>query len=295
MLPNQCGRLERRDDPHHRRAQPVGPERCRPVVGRVGRQPDARDQDVDDDDDRDCAEQAAWQVAPRPPGLLGIVGDRLEARVREHGERQCERDVVPGRVRAEREIAGERAAREEDRKAEDHEQRLRHEVEERHGDADAIEPRSPEETHAGDRCDNHAGSDHVARPPGDRVDAEGEPEIVRDEERREGDHDQVVEEEHPAGEEAGEVVEGDAHECCGASGLANRRRPLGVGERDDEEEQTDEPEDDRREAQRVQRDHAEREVDGGGDLAVRDGGERGRVEGALQLRQLARHQVLLSK
>ena len=44
--------------------------------------------------------------------------------------------------------------------------------------------------------------------------------------------------------------------------------------------------------ERVQRDHAEREVDRRGDLAVRDGGERGRVEDALQLRQLACHHGL---
>ncbi len=198
-------------------------------------------------------------------------------------------------MRAEREIARERAAREEDREAEDHEQHLRDEVEERHGDPDAVELRSPEETHAGDRCDNHAGRDHVARPPGDRIDPESKPKIVRDEERRERDHDQVVEEEHPPREEAHEIVEGDAHERRRTSGLADRRRSLGVGERDDEEEQADDPEDDGREAKRVQRDHAEREVDRGGDLAVRDGCERGCVEGALQLRQLARHQVLLSR
>ena len=67
---------------------------------------------------------------------------------------------------------------------------------------------------------------------------------MRHEERRERDHDQVVEEEHPAGEEAGEVVERDADERRGAARLADRRRPLRVRERDDEEEQADDAEDD---------------------------------------------------
>ena len=69
--------------------------------------------------------------------------------------------------------------------------------------------------------DDDTRRDHVARPARDRVDAECETEIVRDEERRERDHDQVVEEEHPAGEESGQVVERDAHEGRGAAGLAN--------------------------------------------------------------------------
>ena len=124
----------------------------------------------------------------------------------------------------------------------------------------------------------------------DRVDAECEAEVVREEQRRERDHDQVVEEEHPAGEEAGEVVERDPDERRSAAGLADRRRPLGVRERDDEEEQPDDAEHDGREAERVQRDDAEREVDRRRDLAVGDRRERGRVEHTLQLRQLAGHQ-----
>src|SRR5581483_1419450 len=71
--------------------------------------------------------------------------------------------------------------------------------------------------------------------------------------------------------------------------LADRGRPLGVGERDEHEQKADRAEHRRRQAERMQRDDAEREVDRGGDLAVRDGGERGRVEHALQTRELAGH------
>ena len=132
-------------------------------------------------------------------------------------------------------------------------------------------------------------------PARNRVDAEREAEVVRDEERRERDHDQVVEEEHPAREKARQVVEGDAHEGGGPSRLADRGRSLRIRERDDQEEQPDESEDNGREAERVQRDHAEREVDGGRDLAVRDRGDRGSVEPSLHLRQLACHQALRSR
>ena len=112
---------------------------------------------------------------------------------------------------------------------------------------------------------------------------------MRREERREGDHDQVVEEEDPPGHEPGEVVERDANEGRRAAGLADRRGSLCVRERDDHEEDPDEAEHHRREAERVRGDDPEREVDRGGDLAVRDGGEGGRVEDALELWQLPGH------
>src|SRR5581483_220273 len=116
-----------------------------------------------------------------------------------------------------------------------------------------------------------------------------EAEIVAEEERRQRDDDQVVEEEHPAGEEAGEVVEGDADERRGAARLADGRRSLRVRERHDDEEQPDNAEHGGRQAERVQRDDPEREVDRGGDLPVGDGGERRRVERPLQAGELAGH------
>jgi hypothetical protein len=112
---------------------------------------------------------------------------------------------------------------------------------------------------------------------------------VRDEQRRERDHDQVVEEERPSRDEAGEVVEGDPDERGGAAGLADRGRPLGVRQGDEQEQRADDEQDDRREAERVQGDDPEREVDRGRDLAVCDREERGGVEDALQPWQLARH------
>ena len=64
---------------------------------------------------------------------------------------------------------------------------------------------------------------------------------------------------------------------------------LGVRERDEQEEQPGDEQHERREAERVQGDDAEREVDRRGDLAVGDREERARVELAAEPGQLAGH------
>ena len=131
-----------------------------------------------------------------------------------------------------------------------------------------------------DSCDHTAAGHDV--PGAVQLGEERTRHVVRHEESRQGDDDQVVEKEHPAGDEAPEVVEGDADEGRGAAGLANCRSPLGVGERDDQEEQAGREQHERREAERAQRDDAEREVDRRGDLPVGDREERGSVENPLK-------------
>ena len=200
--PERHVRPERVDDSHERRALPRRPELRHAVRRGEGRERDERDQHGDDDDGADPEEEAARQVAPRLPRLLREVRHGLEARVREEGERQRERDLVPRRLRADVEPARERARREEEGEAEHHEQQLRDEVEQRHGEAERVEARPAEQPHDRDHRDHDAADDHVARMPGDRVHADREPQVVREEERRERDHDQVVEEQRPAGEEA---------------------------------------------------------------------------------------------
>ena len=201
----------------------------------------------------------------------------------------CQDGLVP-RWRPCRSACGEKRKA----KPSDDEQQLRHEVEHRHEKAGRVDLRAGDEPRGGDPRDDDAAEDDVARVLRDRLDAERQPEVVRQEERRERDHDQVVEEERPAGEETGEVVERDAHECRRAAGAAVRGRPLDVRRRDDEEDQPDEREHDRRHPERVERDDPEREVDRGGDLAVRDGRERRRVERPLEPRQLSRHEERLT-
>ena len=115
------------------------------------------------------------------------------------------------------------------------------------------------------------------------------PEVVRHEERGERDHDHVVEEEHPAGEEAELVVERTPHECGRPTGLRQRSRSLGVRERDEQEEQADEQQHPGGEPERLERDDPEREEDGRRDLAERDSRERGRLEDALETWELSSH------
>jgi hypothetical protein len=95
-------------------------------------------------------------------------------------------------------------------------------------------------------------------------------EVVGKEQRRQRDHDQVVQEERPAGQEADQVVERPPDERGGAAHLRDRRRSLGVRHRHEQEEHADGEEHRGREAEGVEGDDAEREVDRRGDLAVRD-------------------------
>ena len=79
--------------------------------------------------------------------------------------------------------------------------------------------------------------DDVPRRVAERVDVERGADVVRQEQRRQRDHDQVVEEERPAGDEADEVVEGTSRERLGAARLGDRGGALRVRERDDEEDE----------------------------------------------------------
>ena len=124
--------------------------------------------------------------------------------------------------------------REEEREPEHDEQSLRDEVE--HGDDDPEPVEAPGAGRAGTPRRPRSTATPTTTSHGswrERVDLERPAEVVRQEERRERDHDQVVEEEHPAGQEAGEVVERVADEGRRAAGLRDRRRALRVRERDD--------------------------------------------------------------
>jgi len=162
--------------------------------------------------------------------------DGLETREREERERQRERELLIGRVHAELGAVRQRAGREDEHEAEHDQQHLRHEIERRHDDADPVERRPPQQPHAGDGKDHEDPHDHVPRLAVERVDVQRPRQVVRQEQRRQRHHDQVVEEQRPAGEEPGEVVPGAADECRSAAGLGQRRRPLGVRKRDDEED-----------------------------------------------------------
>ena len=187
--------------------------------------------------------------------------------------------------------ARERVPREQQCEPERHEQDLRAEVDQRDDHRPAVQSRPVQQPDRSDRGDDAAPRDDVPRPMDLRE--ERTRDVMRHEQCRERDHDQVVEEERPAGHEPGEVVVRDAYECRGAAGLADGRGALRVRQCDDEEEPADDEKDERRQAERVERDDPEREIDRRGDLAVRDREQNRRVEDALEPRQLPGHDLSL--
>ncbi len=115
-------------------------------------------------------------------------------------------------------------------------------------------------------------------------------EVVRHEERRDGDRDRVVEHLRPGGEERPQLVEGVAREARGAARLGVHRGRLGVGGGGQIEDHARDQEHDRRQPERVGGDEPERVVDRGADVAVGGREQRARAEHPLEavLRQ-ARH------
>ena len=106
--------------------------------------------------------------------------------------------------------------------------------------------------------------------------------VVRHEERRDRDRDDVVEHLAPGGEEGPELVERVARERRRAARLGVHRRRLGVRRGGAEEDHAGDDEDDRRQAERERGDEPERVVDRRADVAVGGREERVDPEHALQ-------------
>ena len=180
--------------------------------------------------------------------------------------------------------------RKQEREPEEHEDRLHEQVEERDDDRAEVHSRPPDEPHAGDHGNEAAADEGVPRRLAQRRRADRPGEVVGRRDGRERHDDEEVEEEHPARHEPGEIVEGAAHERRRSSGLGQRGRPLGVGERDEHEHRPRDEEHERSEAERGTGDDPERDVQRRRDLAVRDREERRCVEDALEAAELACHQ-----
>jgi hypothetical protein len=93
---------------------------------------------------------------------------------------------------------------------------------------------------------------------------------VRHRDRRQGDHDHVVDQDRPACDEADELVERVPGEAGRAAALAEHRLALDVGERVEQEDDADPEEDQRRQAEPAVGDQAEREVEREADRRVGD-------------------------
>ena len=169
---------------------------------------------------------------------------------------------------------------ENQREADTHQQELRGEVEHGERDVQAGCFPDPDDVQEHEENDHDGASDDVPR-----VLAQGAPEdreVVRDEERRDGDRDDVVEHLRPGRSERDELVEGMACEARRPAGLRVAHRPLRVrGGRRGEDEAADD-EDERREPERDPGDEAERVVDRRADVAVSGREQRRRPKHPLE-------------
>ena len=164
--------------------------------------------------------------------------------------------------------------RAEDEDEADHdEQQLRCEVDDCEGDVERRGLANPDDVHRHEHDDHEIPTtmSHGFVPerlPEDR-------EVMRDEEGRDRDGDDVIQQLRPRGAEADRLVERVPGEARRASRLRIANRPLGVGHRRAGEDQSRDHEDDRRQPQREDSGNAERVVDRGADVAVDGREERG--------------------
>ena len=250
-------------------------------VHRQRRERDERQREVDrEDGDRDEPDRAR----DRPHGvarLLGEVRDGLDPRVGDHPHRDREEELAPGRCRAEVDVVDERRGAEDEEEAEQHEQQLRAEVDEREDDVQLRRLLDADDVEGDEHDDHRRAADDVPRvllqrPPEDR-------EVVGHEERRDGDRDDVVEHLRPRRPEGDDLVEGVAGEARGAARLGEADGALGVGGGGRGEEDAGDHEDERRQPEREDGGDAERVVDRGADVPVGGRKERVRTEDALEL------------
>ena len=111
--------------------------------------------------------------------------------------------------------------------------------------------------------------------------------VLRGRVGRDGDQDDVVEQDRPARDEAHELVERVAGEHARAAPVLVQRGSLDVGHRRDREHQRGDQEHERGEPERVARDHPEREVQGARQRRVDDREEDRRADAAARDRPRA--------
>ncbi len=212
--------------------------------------------------------------------LLGEVGHGLDARVGQHRHRDGDRKLRPRRGHAPVDVVLNHLGAEHENEADDHEQHLRGEVENREGhaqlgrflDADDVE-RGQHDDH--DRPDDDVSGVLLERLPEDR-------EIVRHEERGRGDGDDVDEQLRPRGAEAHELVVCVAREARRPARLRVTHRAFCIRGGGRGEDDPGEDEDERGQAERIDGRQAERVVDGRADVAVRGREQRRGPEHALE-------------
>ena len=279
------GEAEVLDDAEDRVVGEGRAELGRVVPGRVldhrhRREGDDRDQQVEGKDRDHHQADAARDRFGRVLGLLGHVGDRLDAGVGDHPDRDAEREVAPGRGDAEVDVVDQDLRAEDEDEADPDQHDLGRKV----GDGeDQVELRrllGAADVDQGEGDDQHRAADDVAGAipkPGPE-----HRQVVRHEEGRDRDRDRVVEHLPPGRDEADQLVEGMPGEARGAAGLREHHRRLGVGRRRGGEDQARDDEGDRRQAKRKRRRDAKRVVDRGANVAVGGGEQRADAVDAAQ-------------
>ena len=202
-------------------------------------------------------------------GLLGHVRDRLDAGVGDHADRDREQEVAPRRRDAEHDVVDERFGREHEEEPREHEQHLGQEVDDGERDVQPGRLLGAEDVDGAQQDDDADAEEDVAGALLEELDRlEQAAEVVRDEERRDRDGDDVVEHLRPRREERPELVERAPREARRAARLGVHRRRLGVRRGGAEEDRAGDQEDQRRQAEREARDQAQRVVDRRADVAV---------------------------
>ncbi len=238
------------------------------VHDRQRRERDDRDAGVDREHGEHDEVHGLRHLPARIGGLLGHVRDRLDARVGEHRQRQREDQFLPARHAAEVHLVDQQRRVEDERKAEADEQDLGAEVDDREHEVELGRLAEPADVQPGQQRDHDQAPEDVVRVVLERAEAGERAQVVRHEERRDRDREDVVEAQRPAGEERDDVVEGVARERGGAARFGEHRGALGVRFRGQREQPAGEHEDQRRQPERVRGDEPERVVDRGADVAV---------------------------
>ncbi len=271
--------LVRVHDAEDRRLHEAAAERRRTRLHRLSHQRRRADDHEEQQRDRRRQDHNAAQATPAHPHLAGEARGRLDPDQRHAGDAEGEDRVLPLRRLAQLDGVRDRTHVEELGER-DHAHRHQHDDRgERHAQCRS-EPASRDAADV-DRCHEQQ------REPGDEhldeavVDARFEHgQVVGDDDRTRRHHDQVVEQDRPAGDEAPELVEGVARERRGAAPLDMERGALDVGGHRDGEEEPGDHVDERRQPERVAGDDAEREEHRGDDGAQRDGEQRGLAQPA---------------
>ena len=170
---------------------------------------------------------------------------------------------------------------EDEEEAEQDEQHLRREVEHREHDRELRRLLDADDVERDEDHDHDGAADDVPRVRLQRLPEDRE--VVRHEERRRRDRDDVDEHLRPGGAEADDLVERVAGEARRAAGLRVEDGALGVGGGRHREHDPGDEEDERRQPERVDGREAERVVDRRADVAVGGREERRCPEYPLEL------------